>query len=454
MSPSSLGLSARSYLIAGVSAAVVGAAVVTPASVPALNPAKSAAAAVALSSVTTPLEIAIKNTYNAVEPWVAWGAELTQYVLSFIPGVWWLAPAIDLGYFTIEPLVQSGVYVFADVIGLDFAQIGPDISAGITESVNNAVDYALAWLNSIVPLPPLPPFPPFPGASVPASAASLTASGLLAAPSAKSITTPIEVAIKNTYNAVEPWANYAAELAQYALGIIPGLWWFAPGVPFAYNSIEPLVRSGVYAFADVIGLNFSQIWPDIATGFQTAANNFVDYGLAWLNSLVPFPPLPPIPPLPGASVAASAASLRGPAAVTPVEGSAVAAEAVSTTPATETPAIPANSDNGSTADAAGVEIAGVDTTDVETTSTEAAEVAESSDAPGAEPAVAAIAPVTVTVPEAVEASADAEAPQPARTARRGHSAPASAAAAEDTGAGSSVRAERPGRTSRAHSNAN
>nr|MCW1960400.1 hypothetical protein [Mycobacterium sp.] len=109
MTQSIFGLSARSYLVAGVSAAVVGTAVVSPASVPTLNPAKSVTAAVELSALTTGLENAIKNTYDAVEPWVAWGFELTQYVLSFIPGVWWLSPAIDLGYFTIEPLVQSGV---------------------------------------------------------------------------------------------------------------------------------------------------------------------------------------------------------------------------------------------------------------------------------------------------------------------------------------------------------
>jgi hypothetical protein len=118
------------------------------------------------SSITTPIEVAIKDTYDFIEPWVAYAAEVTQYVLGFIPAVWWLAPAIDLAYFTIEPLVQAGVYVVADVIGLNFDQIIPDISAGIAESISNAAYFALAWLESLVPLPPLPPFPPFPGAAV------------------------------------------------------------------------------------------------------------------------------------------------------------------------------------------------------------------------------------------------------------------------------------------------
>lgn len=425
MSPSSLGLSARSYLIAGVSAAVVGAAVVTPASVPALNPAKSAAAAVALSSVTTPLENAIKNTYNFVEPWVAWGAELTQYVLSFIPGVWWLAPAIDLGYFTIEPLVQSGVFVFADVVGLDFAQIWPDITAGVSESVSNAVDYALAWLNSIVPLPPFPPFPPRPFASVPAGAEAAS----LAAPAANSITTPIENAIKNSYNFVEGWANYGMQWAGYALGLIPVVNWFTPAIPLVYNTIEPLVRGGVYAVADLIGFNWSAIGPEIWNGITTSVNNAIQGVLNWINI-----PVPPVPPL----RAAGAASLRAAAAVTPTEAiteEAAEAGTGSPVPEVEVSVGDAKAENPRAATPA-----------VEAPAAESTGVAESAEAPAVE------ARATVTVPEAVEAPTATEAPQPARTARRGHNAPVSAAATADTATDSSVRAERPGRAPRAHSN--
>jgi hypothetical protein len=117
-------------------------------------------------AVGSPIEVAIKDTYLALEPWAAYAAELTQYVLGFIPGVWWLAPAIDLAYFTIEPLVQAGVFVVADVLGGNFAQIPIDINTGIQDSINNAFYFGLAWLESLVPLPPLPPFPPLPGAAV------------------------------------------------------------------------------------------------------------------------------------------------------------------------------------------------------------------------------------------------------------------------------------------------
>ena len=434
MSQSSFALSARSYLIAGVSAALVSGAVVSPAGVPALNPAKSASAAVALSAVTTPLENAIKNTYDFVEPWVAYGFELTQYVLSFIPGVWWLAPAIDLGYFTIEPLVQSGVFVFADIIGLDFGQIWPDITAGVTESVANAIDYALAWLYSIVPLPPFPPFPPLPGASVLPSAASAESASLLAAPSARSITTPIEVGIKNTYNFAEDWASYGMQWAGYALGRIPVVNWFTPAIPLLYNTIEPLVRGGVYSFADLIGLNFAAIGPDIWAGITTSVNNAIQGVLNWINT-----PVPPLPPISAATVPAGAASVRA-AAVEVADAEPTEAQAPKAV------AAPATENDSPKAD---MEVA-------DTPKADTPEVSELSDAPAVEaPAPESDAAVETVVAD--EAPAAAETPKPTRTVRRGHSAPVSApvsaGATDDAGDGSSAKAERPNRKSRVHSRA-
>jgi hypothetical protein len=154
----------------------------------------------------------IKNTYNAVEPWVAWGFELAQWAMGFVPILWWVAPGIDLAYFTIEPLVQAGVYAFADVVGLNFAQIGPDITAGIKQSVNNFFQYAWNWITSIVPFPPLPPFPPRPGASVSLRAAAATrsvAAAAIATPSTTDVAVtaqePVAIAAPQ-----EPTAEQAA----------------------------------------------------------------------------------------------------------------------------------------------------------------------------------------------------------------------------------------------------
>ena len=129
----------------------------------------------------------IINAYDFVEPWVAYGFELAQWALSFVPVLWWVAPAIDLGYFTVEPIVQSLVYSFAYLIDGDIAAIGPTIGAGIQEAATNFVDFAIAWLYSIVPLPPWPPFvpiPPFVGAAVSPPAQSVGRAAAVAAPAA------------------------------------------------------------------------------------------------------------------------------------------------------------------------------------------------------------------------------------------------------------------------------
>jgi hypothetical protein len=164
---SSTGVSVRSLLAAGMAATAVGAVALAPVTAPE-RAVTLATPAVALTSIGTD----IKAFYNAVEPWAAYGAEVATYALGFVPGLWWVAPGIDLAYFTIEPLVQAGVYSFADLVDLDFAQIPVDINAGINESLDNFVQFGLAWIGSLVPIPPLPPLPPFPGASVRSPAAS------------------------------------------------------------------------------------------------------------------------------------------------------------------------------------------------------------------------------------------------------------------------------------------
>ncbi|MGV1087713.1 MAG: hypothetical protein ACOYBX_06995 [Mycobacterium sp.] len=168
----SVGLSVRSFLTAGVSAAVVGAVALTPVTV-----SQPAAVAAPIHLIAPQIELAslgtdIKAVYNAAEPWAAYAAEVATYALGFVPGLWWVAPGIDLAYFTIEPLVQAGVYAFADLVDLDFPQIPIDVSAGLNEAANNFVTYGLAWVASLVPLPPLPPLPPFPGAALRPSAAA------------------------------------------------------------------------------------------------------------------------------------------------------------------------------------------------------------------------------------------------------------------------------------------
>ena len=167
----SAGLPIRSFLTAGVSAAMVGAVALAPVTV------SQPAVAAPIHMVAPDIQLTtagdtIIAAYTAIQPWVAYGFELADYALSFVPGLWWIAPAVDLAYFTAQPLVEAAVYSFAALIDGNWTLIGPIVQTGIQNSVTNFIDYGIAWIGSLVPLPPLPPFPPFPGAAVKAPAAS------------------------------------------------------------------------------------------------------------------------------------------------------------------------------------------------------------------------------------------------------------------------------------------
>lgn len=171
------GLSLRALITSGMSAIVLGAAMTAPMNGP--MPAGAAApvdfSAFTLSAAVTPIASQIVPTasnpitqaYDAFEPWVAYGFELVDYAMSWVPGLWWIAPGVDLAYFSIEPLVQAGVYSFSYLLFGQFDQIPAAINNGFEEAAQNFIDYGLAWIGSLIPLPPLPPFPPVPpGAAV------------------------------------------------------------------------------------------------------------------------------------------------------------------------------------------------------------------------------------------------------------------------------------------------
>jgi hypothetical protein len=128
-----------------------------------LPPSLGAALPAPPSSTTTPtptdINSFIKNTYNAIEPWVRYGFELATYAVGWIPYVGWLSPQIMIFYSFGERIARS------DVFNLDDWLFGP--LPFVQGYINNAVD---KW-NAVVQLgidqwnfwlPPLPPLPPLP----------------------------------------------------------------------------------------------------------------------------------------------------------------------------------------------------------------------------------------------------------------------------------------------------
>lgn len=74
----------------------------------ALLPRAGAAAAAALPALAAEsIGNAIKNLYNAVEPWVQYGFNLTAWAVGWLPYIGILAPQINFFYYLGEPIVQA-----------------------------------------------------------------------------------------------------------------------------------------------------------------------------------------------------------------------------------------------------------------------------------------------------------------------------------------------------------
>ena len=109
------------------------------------------------SSAATSVSSFIKNTYNAVEPWVQWGFEVVAYAVGWIPYVGWLAPQIMYFYNLGERIVRSITFNIADWIGGQVSFVQGLVNVGV-DTINSFIFFANDQLAFW--LPPLPPIPP------------------------------------------------------------------------------------------------------------------------------------------------------------------------------------------------------------------------------------------------------------------------------------------------------
>lgn len=102
-------------------------------------------------------------------------------------------------------------------------------------------------------------------------------------------------AIKNLYNAAEPWVRYGFEVAAYAVGWVPYVGWLSPQIMIFYNFGERIARSITFNVADWLfgPLPFIQGLQNVA---RDSWNALVQLGIDQWNFWLP--PLPPLPPLP------------------------------------------------------------------------------------------------------------------------------------------------------------
>jgi hypothetical protein len=195
-------ISARSILLAGVSTVTAGAVAIAPSVQPTSSPRPEPASAVQLTAksvkladrsqladwlataqrVSNPAGVdarvaaeqpaptagllafpglgnAIIGLYNVIEPWVAYGVDLADWALGWIPFGWILGDQINIFYDSLEPAVQSLVYNIGWWIGGSISFLD-----GLNNVILDGANAFIGLLNAEIRygfgfLPPLP-FPP------------------------------------------------------------------------------------------------------------------------------------------------------------------------------------------------------------------------------------------------------------------------------------------------------
>jgi len=160
-------------------------------------------------------------------------------------------------------------------------------------------------------------------------------------------TTNANTAIKNIYNAVEPWVRYGFQVATYAVGWVPYVGWLSGQIMIFYNFGERIARSITFNVADWLfgPVPFLQGLRNVA---RDSWNALVQLGIDEWNFFSP--PLPPLPPLPLAArqatkVAADGVTQSNPAPTTNGTGHSLRQALEPAGPATAPIATPAASTN-------------------------------------------------------------------------------------------------------------
>lgn len=105
---------------------------------------------------------AIENFYNFAEPYVAYGFNLTSYLVGWLPYVGILAPQINFFYNLFEPMVQAGLFNTLDWLSgtITFSQGLSNFWSATSASISQFINTEIYWFLSF--FPPLPPLPPLP----------------------------------------------------------------------------------------------------------------------------------------------------------------------------------------------------------------------------------------------------------------------------------------------------
>lgn len=241
---------------------------------------------------------AIIGAYNAIEPWVAYGVDVADWALGWIPFGWIIGDQINIFYDSLEPAVQSIFYNIGWWVGGSIS-----FWAGLNNVVLDSANAFIGLLNAEIRygfgfLPPLPPGFPIP--QIPylpwfgvlqAQTAGLTADAL--APevgvqnAASNLVDAIYIPVRNTI-------DYGVDVVQDVLAPIPLIRIAGDQVSILWNSLaEPVADSVVFDLIDPVlnqPLNINSYINGVYDVGATTVNSLIDTGITELDYFfrVPF----------------------------------------------------------------------------------------------------------------------------------------------------------------------
>ena len=222
------------------------------------------AAEATLAAGVTSINSAIKNLYNAVEPWVEWGFDVAAYVVSWIPWVGLLSPQIPILYDFGEAIVRSIVFNVTDWLfgPLPFLTGLRNVIGDTWDASWNLLWDELDWL--LPPLPPLPPIPPCP---------QILCDGVIGntVVAASGVLRDVSLGIWSLWdNPIKPLIDGGVDLANDvfdALAWIP----FVPLIKFETNAVWDVTQGLVNPL-----VGFAK---DMITAGDAAVADFFEHGL-------------------------------------------------------------------------------------------------------------------------------------------------------------------------------
>ena len=317
-------ISARSILMAGVTTATVGAVAIAPSVQPAPSPRPQAAPTVQLAAQTVKLPDkaalttwiaalqrqspnaagavqpvaaaqaaptaglfafpglgnAIIGAYNIIEPWVAYGVDVADWALGWIPFGWLIGDQINIFYDSLEPAVQSIFYNIGWWVGGSISfwdglnNVILDGANAFIGLLNAEIRYGFGFLPPLPFGPPQIPYLPWFGLltqTAPTSAAAL-APEVGVQNVASDLVDAVYVPVRNTI-------DYGVSVFQDVLAPIPVVRIVGDQVELLWdNLVQPISNSVVFGAIDPI-LN-------APLNINSYINGVYNVGAATVNSLI------------------------------------------------------------------------------------------------------------------------------------------------------------------------